>query len=91
MATKKVIYVPERLSRRLDAVKGLNVSALCQRALEDELGQRLAALEALVVGVSGALSELREGGRAGESDLDQSPTPAQRPRARSGSRSTVAR
>ena len=46
MATKKVIYVPEKLSRRLDAVDGLNVSAVCQRALEEELDRREALRQA---------------------------------------------
>jgi post-segregation antitoxin (ccd killing protein) len=46
MAMKKVIYVPEKLARRLDAVEGLNVSALCQRAIEAELDRRDALRDA---------------------------------------------
>lgn len=57
----------------------------------DELGKRLAALEALVVGVSGALNELR-GDSHGESAVEPAPTPGSRqPRPRSGRRSTVSR
>ena len=46
MSTKKVVYVPERLARRLDTAEGLNVSAVCQRALEDELDRREALARA---------------------------------------------
>jgi hypothetical protein len=56
----------------------------------DELGKRLAALEALVVGVSGALDELRVGGTA-DQDGDSPPAPAQRARVRFRRRSAVSR
>lgn len=54
---KMTIYLPDELGERAKAEDGLNVSAICQRALEEELVQRetlrgLGEFERIVVHVS---------------------------------------
>jgi post-segregation antitoxin (ccd killing protein) len=39
---KKTIYLPDELGQRVEADESLNVSAVCQTALEDELERRAA-------------------------------------------------
>jgi len=40
MGAKRTVYIPEQLNTELESFPGLNISKICQKALEGEVNSR---------------------------------------------------